>query len=140
MGGGDWIPILNGKRRERNEQELRERNHQIQRDVGTIGKEKKHLSQGSTTIFIDGLDDRTSYEQIKQAFSRVGKIASVFVQRRKKWNRKFKFGFVRYEAKESLGIAIQKLNGMSMNGIPMSVTKARFPLFHNKERKFPSNK
>ncbi|XP_057434558.1 uncharacterized protein LOC130727443 [Lotus japonicus] len=80
-----------------------------------------------TTLFIDGLTEKTSYEQVKNAFKKWGKLSGVFVQRTKKRHRRTKFGFVHFVSKEAAARATRNLNGGSLNGATISVAVAKYP-------------
>lgn len=57
-------------------------------------------------------------------------------ERERKKNRKFKFGFARFNQLKDAKEAISRLDGTNLNGLPMKVTMARYPsvsIFKKKE-------
>lgn len=83
-------------------------------------------SRLGVSLFVDGLVEQTTYQQIRETFSKFGTILGVFVQRTKKRQRNCKFGFVRYKFEGDAMMALRRLDGKPMNGAPMMITKARY--------------
>lgn len=81
-----------------------------------------------TTIFVDGLNERTQYPQIRKLFEKHGIVVGVYVQRRRKINRKFKCGFVRFKCEKETTRAIQALKGKLLHGATIKLCVAKFPL------------
>lgn len=82
------------------------------------------------TLFIDGLKETVTYQQMKGQLKRFGRIEGLFIQKERKRNRDSKFGFVRFSTKAAMTRAINQLNGRFLFGTRLSVTIARYPFFH----------
>lgn len=78
------------------------------------------------SLFVDGLEEQTTYQQIKTTFSKFGKILGVFVQKFRKKQRRSKFGFVRFNHEGDAMAAWRHMNGKLMNGVPMKISKAKY--------------
>lgn len=59
------------------------------------------------SLFVDGLRDQTSHQQLKDAFFRFGRILGVFVQKTRRRQRQSKFGFVRFNLEEDAMAAMR---------------------------------
>lgn len=133
MGGGDWAPSWTDRRRERRQRS--------QLEGVNKGKEMMKMSGGNNlspkTLFIDGLDDLVSYNQIKESFSIYGRLLGVYVQRRRKLHRQFKFGFVKFAHAVDASVAKEGMNKKKIQGKTILVTNAKFPL---KVRSTPSSR
>lgn len=67
------------------------------------------------------------YNEIRDLFAQHGKPEKVFVQRVKKEDRRWRFGFVRFESVACVEMAIKFLDGLKVGGTFLVVKKARFP-------------
>lgn len=79
------------------------------------------------TLFVDGIDDNTSYQQLRRVFAAFGKLAGVYIQRYRKEGRWSRFGFIRFLLKSDAEKAIKMMDGKNLNGKAISVKKAQFP-------------
>src|ERR1044072_2616352 len=85
-------------------------------------------SDQECSLFIDGLKEDTSYNQLKSLFKCFESVARIFVQKEKKANRRWKFGFVRFKAKAEALKAMKTLQGRRLNGNVITISRARYPL------------
>lgn len=72
------------------------------------------ISRPCYTLFIDGIADSVGYFQVRDLFQQHGKMSNVFLQRKKKHGRKFRFGFVRFALKENTISAMKHLDGIRL--------------------------
>lgn len=72
-------------------------------------------------LFIDGIADSVDYFQVRNLFSRHGRLKNVFIQRNRRSRRKFYIGFVRYAKKEDVVRALELLDGVRLGGAYLSV-------------------
>ncbi|XP_057443890.1 uncharacterized protein LOC130736053 [Lotus japonicus] len=72
-------------------------------------------------LFIDGIADSVDYFQVRELFLQQGKLTNVFLQRKRKSGRKFRFGFVRYAHKDDAVRAMELLDGVRLGGAYLSV-------------------
>ncbi|XP_057425873.1 uncharacterized protein LOC130719256 [Lotus japonicus] len=72
-------------------------------------------------LFIDGIADSVDYFQMKDLFKQHGMLTNVFLQRKRRSGRKFRFGFVRYAKKEDAVKAMEFLDGVRLGGAYISV-------------------
>src|ERR1044072_6280348 len=95
-------------------------------------EEKEKYGTGSSglhrrfALFIDGISESTSYFRIRNLFEQYGKVCNLFIQRKKKPGRNFRFGFVRYAYREQ-AIDALKLDGSQINGEVISLSVAKAP-------------
>ncbi|XP_057444255.1 uncharacterized protein LOC130736434 [Lotus japonicus] len=98
------------------------------------GERQEQWNEG-ITLFVDGLDARANYRQVRRMFEKFGKVECVFIQKERRARRKFRFGFVRFGTREEGIRAIQGLNRKKLNSAFITVHTARFPLRYGEERK-----
>lgn len=65
----------------------------------------------------------------KEIFSKIGRTAGVFVQKRRKSHRRSKFGFVRFLELNDAKSAIQSLDGTMIESKTIQVSMAKYPFF-----------
>lgn len=80
-----------------------------------------------STLFVDGIEEAVGYHHSRGLFSLFGRISNVFVQRKHKLGRRFRFAFVRFFSEEQEASAISVLDGLRVGGAALSVAPARFP-------------
>ncbi|XP_057444825.1 uncharacterized protein LOC130737071 [Lotus japonicus] len=91
-----------------------------------VNKRDLDRAEDSLKLFVDGLDEGTSYKQVRKLFERFGKVASFFVPAKMKRRRKVKFGFVLfYDRRDGLK-AMKALHGSKLNSTFLSVNPARY--------------
>lgn len=71
------------------------------------------------------MSDHTTSHHVKSAFSKFGRISSVFVQHTRRWQRRSKFGFVRFSFEADAEVALRHMNGSTLNGVNILVSLAR---------------
>lgn len=79
----------------------------------------------NSKIFIGGLHWKTTEPGLKQAFSFVGEVASVRIILDKETGRSRCFGFVQFSSAEEAKTAIEKCNGMLLDGRNIKVSEAK---------------
>ncbi|XP_057431836.1 uncharacterized protein LOC130724581 isoform X2 [Lotus japonicus] len=68
------------------------------------------------SVYVDGLSDRITMLKLKSIFEQAGRVKDVFVQFKKKFQRCFRYGFVRFQNDEEAWQAIQMFNGLRLEG------------------------
>jgi len=76
-------------------------------------------------IFVGNLSFETTDEELREAFSAYGELASVTILKDKFTNRSRGFGFVEMPNASEANAAIEGLNGKSINGRAINVAEAR---------------
>ncbi|XP_057454867.1 glycine-rich RNA-binding protein 3, mitochondrial-like [Lotus japonicus] len=79
------------------------------------------VSRVCVSLFVDGIAESVSYHQIRGLFAQFGRLVNVFVQRKKKLGRRFRFGFVRFTSWKVVAVAIKSLDGVRLGGASLSV-------------------
>ena len=82
------------------------------------------------SVFVDGIREEISYRKARKFFDRLEGIKGIFIQRNKKYERRFKFGFLRFGEYEKAYNAIRKLNGVRFHGAFLSLKMAKYPPRH----------
>lgn len=95
---------------------------------GSTGDHKSRWGIGSfVSLFIDGISNGPTYQQIKYLFALFGRITSVFLQRKRKEGRRWHFAFVWMMSRRGAMEALSKLDGARLNGSFITVSVAKFP-------------
>lgn len=81
----------------------------------------------SFTLFIDGISKFANYYHIQGLFGQIGSLKNVFVQKRRRIRRDFRFGFVCYSSLKLTSLAISLFNGALGGGSSLSEALAKFP-------------
>lgn len=79
----------------------------------------------STKIFVGNLPFSVTDASLRSNFSEFGKVSSAKVMMDRDTNKPKGFGFVEMESTEHAQVAINGLNGMSVDGRTISVSLAR---------------
>lgn len=88
---------------------------------------------------MDGLEDRTSYNQVRMVFERYGKLGNVFVSKTRRIGRAYKFGFVRFCWKKEGLEAMKALDKKRLNRTFLSINPAKCPRVERNRRKHSWN-
>lgn len=87
----------------------------------------KTKQQGeSFSVFVDGLRDRITLQKLRAIFGKAWRLHDVFIQQKKKYQRRFRFGFVRFNSNDEAWKAIRMFYGLRLEGNYLVVQKARF--------------
>lgn len=89
----------------------------------------KALKDRDATVLSSSLttSKRLSTATISGTFSLFGSLSRVFVQRKRKFGRRFCFGFIHFLSRKQASSAIVALNGLRVGGAALTVAPARFP-------------
>lgn len=96
-------------------------------DRGGAAASFRGLRCNALTLFVDGIEEEIGYHHIRGLFSLFGTLSRVFVQRYRKFGRRFRFGFVHFLSRKQASSAIDGLDGLRVGGSLLSVAPARFP-------------
>lgn len=94
--------------------------HEGQRNSHQNSKEKGE----SFSVYVDGLGDRITLMKLRSIFGRAGRVRDVFVQFKQKLQRRFRYGFVRFQNDEEASKAIRMFDGMRLDGNYLVVKRA----------------
>lgn len=83
-------------------------------------------------LFIGNLSYDVTDEDLKEAFSQFGEIASASVVKDRDSGRSKGFGFIEFAAEESALKAKEAMNGKNFNGRTIKVDEARAPKQRNR--------
>lgn len=83
-------------------------------------------NNGNFTIFIDGLSTAVTNMDLKALFQKSGRVVDAFVSRKQRSNKRWAFGFIRFNNGEEARRAISNINGQQFFGRKISVSWARF--------------
>ena len=99
--------------------------HQV--ELITQPLKRKHMSQVTTkqNLFIGSLAWATTDDSLKDFFETVGEVATARVVTDRETHRSKGFGFVEFVDEADNQIAIDKLNGKSLDGREITVAMAR---------------
>ncbi len=75
-------------------------------------------------IFVGNLPYNTTEDELRELFEQFGDVESVRIISDRETGRSRGFGFVKMAEKGAASSAIEKLDGHSMNGRPISVREA----------------
>lgn len=78
-----------------------------------------------TKLFVGGIPYRTTEEELRQLFSQIGEVLSVFIPMDRETNRPRGFAFVEMANEDEADKAIAQFNGSDMGGRQIAVNKAR---------------
>ena len=78
------------------------------------------------TVFVNNLPEVTRVNQLRNAFSSMGKVFDAFIANSSRRGRGVYFGFVRFADMGTAVKAVEKMNGMIFVGRKMEVMVARF--------------
>ncbi|CAO2832812.1 unnamed protein product [Amaranthus hypochondriacus] len=81
---------------------------------------------GAVTLFIDGISESSTMEDLKTLFQEKGKLLDVYISKKKRPNRKQRFGFVRFEGVREARKAIMNINGKKLKGEKLFVSMAKY--------------
>ncbi|XP_057426524.1 uncharacterized protein LOC130719950 [Lotus japonicus] len=87
------------------------------------GEDKHH---GGFNLFVDGIDDSMTYQQLRQVFAQYGAIQRLFLQLRRRPGRRNRFAFVRFREEHAAREAIKVVNGAFINQSLLSVKMAMY--------------
>ncbi|XP_057426161.1 uncharacterized protein LOC130719559 [Lotus japonicus] len=87
------------------------------------------------SLFVDGLEDRASYSQVRRLFERYGKLRSV--SRTRRVGRSSKFGFVHFWSKKEGVEAMRALDRKRWYRSFLVINPARYPRRSNNRNKGP---
>lgn len=95
----------------------------------------------STTLFIEGIHHKCSKSELRDFFKPAGKVVDSFISFKKRANRKWDFGFVRFRTRKEAYGAIHALDGSVLRGVKIRVTFAKYskggkPFPHNHDKGF----
>ncbi|WP_028972830.1 RNA recognition motif domain-containing protein [Spirochaeta cellobiosiphila] len=85
-------------------------------------------------IYVGNIAYGASEEDLRDAFSEYGDVASVKIIMDRDTGRSKGFGFVEMETEEAAASAIEALNGAELIGRPLKVNEARGPQPRPRER------
>ncbi|CAO2832614.1 unnamed protein product [Amaranthus hypochondriacus] len=85
-----------------------------------------YSERGVFSLFIDGICSSTSTTVLKLIFNGIGVVVDAFISRKSRPSRKDRFGFVRFRYREEAERAIKVLNGQSLDGGILLVSKAKY--------------
>jgi hypothetical protein len=78
------------------------------------------------SVFVNNLPELTVPDQLRLAFSSVGRVFDVFIPASSRRGRGFCFGFVRFGSMEIAVRAVNLMNGRSFAGRKLGVNVAKF--------------
>lgn len=78
------------------------------------------------SVFVSNLPELTVADQLRLAFSSVGRVFDVFIPASSRRGRGFCFGFVRFGSMETAARAVNLMNGRSFAGRMLEVNVAKF--------------
>ena len=76
-------------------------------------------------LFVGGLPYRTTGDELKDAFSKAGEVASASIVTERETGRSRGFGFVEMPNHNEAEAAIAQLNGKDLGGRPLRINEAR---------------
>ena len=76
-------------------------------------------------LFVGGLPYRTTGDELKDAFSKAGEVASASIVTDRETGRSRGFGFVEMADDSGASAAIEMWNGKEFDGRPLTVSEAR---------------
>ncbi|XP_057432419.1 uncharacterized protein LOC130725186 [Lotus japonicus] len=113
---------------------IHDRSYGESRRFRSSERTRKLEQREGMTLFVDGLDDRVKYKQLRKAFEKYGKVESIFLPRTKKKMRRFRFGFIHFSSRNDGCRAIQGWHRQRLNNVYLTVLPARFPLRQRNDR------
>lgn len=87
------------------------------------------MNQGKAlnfSLFVDGLRDRVTVAKQQAIFSKAGVLRDIYIQRKKKFRRRFRFAFIRFCRDEDAWKSIQMFSGVRLEGYFLVVQKAKY--------------
>ena len=78
-----------------------------------------------TTVFVANISFRVGVEQLKEVFSRAGKVTKVRLVADQKTGRPRGFGFVDFADESSVSAAVSQLHGLEIEGRPIRVARGK---------------
>ncbi|XP_057429123.1 uncharacterized protein LOC130722418 [Lotus japonicus] len=123
----EWRPWLGSDREDQHYQrsipaDSVKKNSQ-RKTVSRVGQDVKTQGQ-SFSVYVDGLSDRITLIKLKTIFGKAGRVKDVFIQFKRKFQRRFRYGFVRFQNDEEAWRAIRTLNGLRIDGNYLVVKRA----------------
>lgn len=91
---------------------------------GKICEKAGYHEHRSFSVFVDGLGQRVTENQLNGAFSKIGRVVETEILKRRRGDIRFNFGFVHYSNDAEAWQAIRKLNGIRFEGHYIHVRKA----------------
>ncbi|MFM2415275.1 MAG: hypothetical protein RI911_968 [Candidatus Parcubacteria bacterium] len=79
----------------------------------------------ATKLFIGNLAYKTTNESLKAHFAQCGNVVSASVVMERETGRSRGFGFVEFATAEEAQAAVEKLNGVELEGRALNVSEAR---------------
>ncbi|MCC6198651.1 RNA-binding protein [Candidatus Nomurabacteria bacterium] len=76
-------------------------------------------------IFVGSISFKTTNDGLRDHFAQVGTVTSATVHMDKMTGRSSGFGFVEFSSEEEAKAAVEKLNGVELDGRPLFVDIAR---------------
>ncbi|XP_057417289.1 uncharacterized protein LOC130711612 [Lotus japonicus] len=89
------------------------------------GTQRSNQLKESFSVFVDGLGERMTLQKLRAIFEKAGRLRHVFIQQKKKYQRRFRFGFLRYYSDVEAWKAIRMFHGMRLDGNYLVVQKAK---------------
>ncbi|XP_057419024.1 uncharacterized protein LOC130713256 [Lotus japonicus] len=96
---------------------------------------KNPESNTGVTLFVDGLDDRVNYRQLRRALEKHGKVESAFLPRRRKNERRLRFGFIHFSNRNEGLKAADFWHRKKLNNAFLTVHPAKYPMRFRRSRK-----
>ncbi|XP_057426186.1 uncharacterized protein LOC130719586 [Lotus japonicus] len=95
---------------------LRNRKQQgkrIQSRTSVSQRSKQHKE--SFSVFVDGLGDRMTLQKLRAIFEKAGRLRDAFIQHKKRFQRRSRFGFLRFSSDEEAWKAIRMFHGLRLD-------------------------
>ncbi|XP_057426184.1 uncharacterized protein LOC130719583 [Lotus japonicus] len=89
----------------------------------------------SFSVYVGGLNDRITLLKLKSNFGKEGQVRDVFLQFKKKFQQRFRYGFIRFQNDGEAWQAIRMFNGVRLEGNYLVVKQARIKQATTKEKK-----
>ncbi|MED6167585.1 hypothetical protein PIB30_004397 [Stylosanthes scabra] len=84
-----------------------------------------NLEKRSFSVFVDNFSQRMTLHWLWEIFTKEGHVVDVYLSRKIRKNSILRFAFVRYQFKNHAQRAIDNLNGLNIDNIPISVAEAK---------------
>ncbi|MDP2692140.1 MAG: RNA-binding protein [bacterium] len=77
-------------------------------------------------IYIGKLSDKTTEDQLREAFTKIGEVVSLRIVRTANFVKNSNYGYVQMDSMESTKTAIKELNNSTLDGSHIKVMEAHY--------------